>query len=428
VTTATLALIIVFAIVAQVVIFALVRLFRRKSQSSSRFTDEDNRRNTSPAETRVGPKIDIPVSAGRAWEDLREFLVERRVSENMDGSICSLYLVPADGKPLPPYRPGQFLTFKLPVENQIAGETKDVIRCYSLSDSPSPDRYRITVKRVITPADRPELPPGLSSNYLHGQVQQGDRLLVKAPSGHFHLTDGDSLPIVLIGGGIGITPMLSILNTLCDRNNDREIWLFYGVRNGDEQIMEEHLKRLASEMENLHVYLCYSSPKPNDQKGVDYQHRGRVDIALLRSTLKLARYQFYVCGPRSMMEDMIPGLEDWGVANEDIYYESFGPATLNRPDRKTLSSGVISGSEITVSFSNSGIQASWDANATSLLEFAEDHGVPVESGCRAGSCGSCQTPLDAGEVEYSQHADAEVQPGHCLLCISTPKNHITLRV
>jgi ferredoxin-NADP reductase len=298
------------------------------------------------------------------------------------------------------------------------------VRCYSLSDAPRPDYYRISVKRVPAPANRPELPPGLSSNFLHDQQQQGSRLLAKAPSGHFHLMEDEPLPMVLIAGGIGITPMLSILNSVLQSGTDREVWLFYGVRNGDEQMMKEPLQALANTHTNFHLHVCYSAPDEGELEGVDYQHRGRVDLALLRATLKMRRYQFYVCGPKAMMESIVPGLEEWGVASGDIFYESFGPATLIKHKKVVVQ--TTRAQPITVTFSRSGKNIPWDPAAGSLLEFAEANGVEVESGCRAGSCGSCQTAVKSGKVDYTQEPDVDVAPGHCLLCISTPKSDLTL--
>ena len=134
--------------------------------------------------------------------------------------------------------------------------------------------------------------------------------MVKAPSGHFHLMEEEPLPIVFIGGGIGITPMLSILNTVLENGIKREVWLYYGAFNSDEHIMKEHLQTLARKHENFHLHVCYSAPNEEDVIGIDYQHNGRVAIPLLQSTLKPMRYQFYVCGPRPMMESLVPGLED----------------------------------------------------------------------------------------------------------------------
>ncbi len=129
-----------------------------------------------------------------------------------------------------------------------------------------------------------------------------------------------------------------------------------------------------------------------------------------------------------MMESLVPGLEDWGVDSGDIYYESFGPATLVKYKKPKTGSEEISTRKITVTFSKAGTAVPWDPDAGSLLEFAEAQGIEVESGCRAGSCGCCQTALEAGEVEYSQQPDADVGPGHCLLCVSTPKGDLALAV
>jgi hypothetical protein len=260
--------------------------------------------------------------------------------------------------------------------------------------------------------------------------------MVKAPSGHFHLMMDEPLPIVLVGGGIGITPMLSILNTVMFSilssvmfcGTSREVWLYYGVRNGAEHVMKEYLESLQKAHPNFHLHVCYSSPTEGDVEGVDYHHRGWIDLQLLRSTLKLVHYQFYVCGPRQMMETLVPALEEWGVATDDIHYESFGPASLIKHENLTrqVTKGETAAQAFTITFSKSGKSIPWDPGADSLLEFAEANGIEVESGCRAGSCGSCQTGLAAGEVDYNQEPDADVDSGHCLLCITTPKTDLTL--
>jgi ferredoxin-NADP reductase len=422
-TTGLLTLIIFAAILAQVVVALVIGLYRRRQQYRELGKHQESLgRVAEPASTGVFVAESAP--SAFAWEGFREFTVQRREFEDGNREICSFYLVPIDAKPLPAFRPGQFLTFKLSLENSRTQQPESVVRCYSLSDAPRPDYYRISVKRVPPPAERPELPPGLSSSCFHDHVQPGSRLLVKAPSGHFHLMEEEPLPMVLIAGGIGITPMLSILNSVLQSGSNREVWLFYGVRNSDEQMLKGPLQALANRHANFHLHVCYSAPCESEVEGVDYQHRGRVDLALLRATLMMRRYQFYVCGPRAMMESIVPGLEEWGVASGDIYYESFGPATLIKHEKVVPEN--TSAQPISVTFSRSGKSLPWDPAAGSLLEFAEANGVEVESGCRAGSCGSCQTAVQRGEVDYNQEPDAEVAPGHCLLCISTPKCDLIL--
>jgi ferredoxin-NADP reductase len=411
-TTGSLALIIFFAILAQAVVAALVWLHRRKRQLRRLECGAD--------QAQTSPRLESSKTR-LAWEGFKEFVVKRRVMEDRAASVCSFYLTPADGEPLPPFKPGQYLTFKLPISDAPSGQTKTVVRCYSLSDRPRPDCYRVSIKRVAPPHDKPGVPPGLSSNYFHDHVKEGSRLLVRAPSGHFHLMEHESLPIVLVAGGIGITPMLSIINTVLESGGRRHVSLYYGVRKGTEHVMKDHFRVLAEAHPNFHLHTCYSKPGSSDVESVDYQHRGHVNLPLLRATLQLARYQFYVCGPKPMMESVVPGLEDWGVDSGDLHYEYFGPAPLIR--REKLAADV---QPITVTFSESGKRIAWKSSADSLLTFAEANGIEVESGCRAGSCGSCQTHIDAGEVELNQQPDADVEPGYCLLCISVPKGDLTL--
>lgn len=356
------------------------------------------------------------------------FRVDHKVFEDAALSICSFYLVPENGQPLPPFLPGQFLTFRLDVPT-ATGEREQIVRCYSLSDAPRPDCYRITIKRVPPPPGS-DAPPGLSSNYFHEHISVGNLLQVRAPSGHFHIDHGDS-PVVLIAGGIGITPMLSMLNWCLTHQPEREVWLFYGVRNSRELAMNSHLENLAKAHANFHLWVCMSNPIDDDVAASDYRHAGRIDISLLRAQLPLKPYHFYLCGPARMLETLVPALEEWGVPDERIHFEAFGPASVKRRSEKAAASVVQnekSSADIQVNFALSGKQLPWQPSANSLLEFAEAHGIPVNSGCRAGGCGSCRTKLQAGEVSYRQPPDYDPEPGACLPCVCTPKTSITLEL
>ncbi len=421
--TSALAIIILLVIFAQVAIVVAIGLYRRKQQYK-KLSDQTNEIPINAAPPEPGFSTAKPDNSILSWDGFKEFVVDRREIEDKSQSVCSFYLVPEDGKPLATFKPGQFLTFKLLISDQDKANSRSVVRCYSLSDAHRTDYYRVSIKRVPAPSGQPDILPGISSNFFHDHVQPGSRLMVKVPSGHFHLMDREDLPVVLIGGGIGITPMLSMLSCLLENAGTREVWLYYGVRNGDEHIMKQQLQALDKMHDNFHLQVCYSAPGKNDIKDSDYQHNGRIDVSLLRATLKLAHYQFYVCGPKQMMETLIPELEDWGVSSNDIYYESFGPASLVRHEKTRSQASTLQ--PITVTFSKSGKRIPWDFAADSLLEFAENNGIDVDSGCRAGSCGSCQTSLSEGDIELSQQPDADVDSGHCLLCISTPKNDITL--
>lgn len=356
-----------------------------------------------------------------AWEGWRDFRVARREFEDAAQSQCSFYLQPADGQPLPAFKPGQFLTFSLDVAEAASNgspPTRTLTRCYSLSDSPDPAHYRVTIKRVPAPADHPEFAPGQSSNHFHDHVQAGDVLRVKAPSGHFFLDPDPTVPAVLIGGGIGITPMMSMLRWCLAHQPQRTLHLYYGLRNGREHAFKLQLEAIAAAHTALKLHVVYSRPAAQDVPGRDYQHAGHVDVELLRRTLPHGRHQFYVCGPPAMMETLVPALAEWGVPLQDLHYEAFGPASVKLPGAPAPAASPETAIE--VRFARSGRTLSWDGTDASLLDFAERHGIEVDSGCRSGGCGACQTRMLEGSVQYEHTPDHDVAAGHCLLCVGRP--------
>lgn len=369
-----------------------------------------------------------------AWAGLRSFRVRRKVVEDATSQVCSFYLEPEDGQPLPQYKPGQFLTFKLDIPGTaVTGKASEAVtRCYSLSDAPQSDCYRVSIKRAPAPLGT-DCAPGRSSNFFHDHVEVGSLLQVRAPSGHFHL-ERSNAPVVLIGGGIGITPMLGMINWCASEQPEREVWLFYGVRHAAELVMLPHLQELAASHPSFHLHLCFSDPRLQDLEpdsdAATHRHHSRVDVALLRRQLPLKPYHFYLCGPTAMLASLVPALEDWGVSDERIHFEAFGPASV--PRKKAGGSTDASQSlslhaePVLVTFARTGKQVQWSQGMGSLLDFAEANGITVDSGCRSGSCGTCQTTIQSGEVRYLQTPDSDPQPGTCLLCVSVPKTAVTL--
>lgn len=416
-TSATLLLWIALGIVLQLVLWLAI-VFWRHWQSYQVLKDTVEGKATS----RQSRDLESDgVSEG--WKGFRTFKVIQKTLEDVSGDVCSFYLRPEDGQLLPSFKPGQFLTFKLVVPNQD-GKNDEIIRCYSLSDAPNHYAYRVSIKRVPSPDGTPH-PPGRSSNYFHDHAQVGTSLEIRAPSGHFHIDQGNS-PVVLIAGGIGITPMLSMLNWMLAHQPEREVWLFYGVRNDSEVVMKPHLQALATQHSNFKLRICFSAPLLGDKITRDFHHRGRIDVALLRAELPLKPYHFYTCGPTPMMECLVHALEDWGVPDARIHFEAFGPASITR---KSSSASLVSAEDsppVTVTFAKSNKQFTWDGRSNSLLDFAEANGVKVESGCRAGGCGSCETSINSGEVTYSQSPDFDAEPGNCLLCVCKPKTDVIL--
>ena len=362
-----------------------------------------------------------------AWNGYRKFVVDRKVEEA--AGVCSFYLVPHDHKPLPPYRPGRYLTFRL----NIPGREKPVIRCYSLSDHPRPECYRITIKRVASPPKAPTAPPGLVSNYFHEQIGEDDILDAQAPRGHFVLDPDKERPAVLIAGGVGVTPLLSMVNSVVEAQSGREILFFYGVRNRAEHAFKEHLEDLTQQHANVRLVVCYSQPTEQDEEGEgrDYDHHGWVNVELIRSYLQTTNYEFFICGPPPMMETLTHQLTQWGVAKRDIFTEAFGPATVSKAFGHSHAAAPAAAGEPQeavdqVTFAKTGKTCRWKSEAENLLDFATANGVEIESGCRAGNCGTCVVAVKQGSVTYLTEHGAEIAEGTCLTCIAAPNGDVVL--
>lgn len=360
------------------------------------------------------------------WNGYRKFRVKQKVDEA--NNICSFYLVPHDGKSLPAFQPGQFLTFRFMLPGTTPGDARKVVRCYSLSDAPRSEQFRITVKRV--PAADAQSTPGLISNYLHDEVQAGDLLDVQAPRGDFILHPEDTRPVVLIAGGIGITPLLSMVNSIAAAGSEREVWLFYGVRNGSEHVMKQHLQQLEATHSWFHLRVLYSDPADGESPGDEYHHDGYLSLDLIRDAVRVCNFEFYVCGPPPMMQAVIPALQEWGVEEHRIHTEAFGPATIQKPSGdppSTDSDSPVNGQKACmVRFSRSDRSLPWDRRCGSLLEFALNHGVDIDSGCRAGSCGSCEVAIRDGRIRSVAEPSADCEDGSCLACVSVPDGSVEL--
>jgi ferredoxin-NADP reductase len=266
----------------------------------------------------------------------------------------------------------------------------------------------------------------VSSGHFHDRVHAGDVLQVKAPSGHFFIDPDTSVPAVFIAGGIGVTPMMSMLRWCLAEQPERPLHLYYGVRSSADQAFKRVLEDLAAEHPTFSLNVVYGSPGPDDVLARDYQHVGHVDLALLRRTLPHGRHQFYVCGPPPMMQSLVPALQEWGVQADDIHFEAFGPASVRPTGPVSNEPALVSSASIEVRLSRSGRTLAWDGQDANLLDFAERHGLAVDSGCRSGSCGTCQTRLLSGTVSYADPPDFDVLEGHCLLCVGKPQSALVL--
>lgn len=344
--------------------------------------------------------------------------------------ITSFHLEAADGSVLPAFRPGQFLVFRVP-----SGDAKGhVLRNYSLSGSPDDlSHYRISVKRE--PSARPGLPVGLSSNYLHDSVAVGEVLAADGPRGEFVLDEVSDRPVVLLSGGVGLTPMVAMLHALAHRSARRALFL-HACENGEVHAFRDEVNALTRQRPGLSAQYCYRAPSATDRAASHFQSEGFITRDVLQSLLCLDDYDFYLCGPPPFMQAIYGLLRDLGVAKDRIAYEFFGPATvLDRdippkaaPVPASASASTTAEGAITVEFRASGRTAVWSPAASSILAFAEDQGLTPPFSCRAGICGTCKSQLVSGSVEYFDDPLEDLEPGEVLLCCARPTSAIVLDI
>lgn len=248
------------------------------------------------------------------WNGYRSFVVDRKVKES--DIVTSFYLKPADGGPLATFKPGQYVTVK--VDHP---KTPTSPRNYSLSDRPDQNHYRISVKR------EPGSPPGLISNYLHDVVNEGDILNLGPPCGEFTLDPNAARhrSIVLISGGVGLTPMMSMLKTLAHRSVETPVYFIHGSRHGGTHALGEEVRRIAAERPNVRVHIRYNEPRPGDVEDGRCDDVGVIDVPLLEQLVPGLEGDFYLCGPKPFMACLYNGLMGCGVPDDRIHFEFFGP-------------------------------------------------------------------------------------------------------
>lgn len=198
------------------------------------------------------------------------------------------------------------------------------IRHYSLSDSPGKDYYRISVKREEAHGDAPS---GIVSNYLHKQLQVGDMLQFSAPAGDFEL-DNTELPIVLISGGIGITPLLSMLNTIIEKQPQRQVTFIHATGNSQTHAFKDHLQQIVNEHQHIKSYVVYGAPTEADRTSGHFDKEGYVGLDFLQSIVPSKEANFYFCGPIPFMEAINEALNKWSVSKDHIHYEVFSPLAI----------------------------------------------------------------------------------------------------
>ncbi|MFS4438633.1 NO-inducible flavohemoprotein [Paracoccaceae bacterium GXU_MW_L88] len=247
------------------------------------------------------------------WEGFRPFTVARKVPES--ANITSFYLQPADGGALPEFAPGQYITVRVPTADGLT-----TMRNYSLSDRPGQAHLRISVKR------EEGAPDGYVSTHLHDSVGEGDQIEVGPPCGEFVLKnpEGDS-PLVLMAGGVGITPLMSMMLSALKAQPDREIVFLHAVRNPEVQAFAPEIAALAARHDGLKVVFQYSEAMPATLPGAVEMGKGFVNDALIRRIAPETEADYYFCGPKPFMSDVHQCLAARSLPPERVHFEFFGP-------------------------------------------------------------------------------------------------------
>lgn len=256
------------------------------------------------------PRV-LPIRWRTKDSELAPLRLVDRVEESRDA--VSFYFESVAGTPLSRFRPGQHL----PIEIELGQEGAAVQRTYSLSNAPGGSRYRITVKRE---------PRGLVSRFLHDELQVGQQVRARGPSGMFRL-EADAIasdtPLLLVAAGIGITPLASMIHAIRKQNPSRRITLVHGVRDSAHHPLREELELALASHPQAHRHIRYSQPRDGDLSAGLCDSVGRIDLELLESVADLRHSQIYLCGPAAFMAEIEAGLAAAGVRESNLHFESF---------------------------------------------------------------------------------------------------------
>lgn len=248
------------------------------------------------------------------WKGWRTFTIAEIVEESSE--IKSFYLKPKDNKAIVDYLPGQFVS----VKTFVPALGYEQPRQYSLSSAFNPDYYRISIKKE----KNQHTPDGIVSNLLH-QKLIGDEIEVSAPAGIFHANPVSEDPLILISGGVGATPLLSMLET--NKNNlqkNKVVWL-HSCRDEKVHAFKDHVDGLNQNNNWLTTHIFYENMDLEN----DFVKKGRIDLHEIKDEILIDKAKYYICGPEAFIKIQYNSLIKLGIAKEDILYEEFGPQLLH---------------------------------------------------------------------------------------------------
>jgi ferredoxin-NADP reductase len=319
-------------------------------------------------------------------------------------------LAPLLGENLPfTFEPGQFLAVGVAVDG------RQVKRSYSIASSPCCQGWcEITVRHVTG---------GAVSAVLHERMQVGDTIDVAGPFGRFTFRGREASSVVMIAGGVGITPLMSSIRFLTDQSWAGDIYLVYGTSQLDEVIFREELDYLAKRHPNLHVTISLSAEPSRGWTGA----RGRITRELLQASIpELAARRVHVCGPPPMMDAMKAALAELGVPSDAVKTELFLSPEVKEAPLVPAPSGVPSAA--TCTFARSEKKAPLPPERT-ILEVAEEIEVAIDYSCRQGFCGACKVRLLGGHVSMAVDdglSSSEKTGGWILACQAKSEANVSV--
>jgi ferredoxin-NADP reductase/MOSC domain-containing protein YiiM len=333
--------------------------------------------------------------------------------------VVSLTLRSPDGQPLPAALPGQYVVLRL----RPTPDGPPLFRSYSLSGPASREQYRISVKLE---------PNGLAGTYVQTHVRLGDQLAVSAPRGSFVLQSNER-PVVLLSAGIGVTPVLAMLQALAADHSTRSVLWLHAARDGEHHPFAAEVRRLMLALPNGRRCVCYSRPGAHDRMAEDFDASGHLSRAVFDQIGIPREADVYLCGPVPFMAAMKETIAALVVSPQRIHVELFNgsesmnPGVIGGPTRAPHLPNDEVGTGPLVSFARSGISAHWNAASyQSILELAEACDVPVRWSCRTGVCHNCESGLVSGVVAYEPEPLDKPADGNLLVCCSQPTRDVTI--
>lgn len=338
-------------------------------------------------------------------------LIARIDQESED--VKSFYLVRQDGESLPPALAGQHLLIEMP---SAANRTKQC-RCYTLSDHCANGYWRISVKRN---SDSPES----VSRWLHDDLDKGDSVRIKGPSGSFYLQTTTNRHVVLLSAGIGITPMLPMLRETLRRPH-ASLALFAQFRDADHMPFAESLLNIAHQfpMVQMRLFLSQFPRGVTGGKDAVIQHGKFKASDVVESLTNPLNADCYLCGPEAWQTDMFEALIEAGVPESQIYFELF-----KESEKPVPHNSAVKQQPCAVHFRQSNKLEAFAATYPNLLGFAIKSDIPIDSGCRTGACGSCLVKLVEGKVKYTRRPQFPLKQNEILPCVCVPDGDIVVDV